>query len=76
MLAEQLKLQCQELLGQLGDWDGQRIRREEEEIQQTEQQLRLEEKKAAQAIHEYEEANLTFRNRWCRYKVKAGIHYG
>ena len=54
-LADQLKLQCQEIQDQLGDWDGERIRQEEAEILQTEQHLRMQEQKAAQAVRDYEE---------------------
>lgn len=54
-LAQQLKTQCQEWLVQLGDWNAEKIRQEEANILQTEQQLRMQEQKAAQAVRDYEE---------------------
>ena len=54
-LADQLKEQCQELHSQLGDWDAEKIREEESNIQQAEQSLRLSEQRAVQAVRDYEE---------------------
>jgi len=55
MLADQLKLQCLEILGQLDGWNEEQIRQEEAEIRQEEQRLRTQEQKAAQIVREYEE---------------------